>query len=138
MKLGYLALLSLLISTQLVSMQLKPTQGSIVFLKGTASAGKSSICQELSNLEKWHIISEDDYWLDIVAKSISDQFPSEFPHIKKAIHENNIPHAIVRDEILFRPTITDSEKEAALKAINYIRHSLDSTQVLFFKNRKIK
>lgn len=103
-----------------------PQKGSIVFLRGMSSAGKTSICQALSALDNsWKAISEDDYCMDVKINEVERQFPMEFSNISKAIAQVNLFNAIVRHEILFLPSASPEEQEKAKIAIDFIRTFLD-------------
>src|SRR5690348_7716332 len=76
---------------------------TIIFLQGTACAGKTSICREVQSLDNtWKIVDEDAIFYEQAPIRWSKLFPQEFSTIVKAVESYNILHAIMRNQILFK------------------------------------
>lgn len=108
-------------------MELTSSKGSIVFLRGPCSAGKSSICKALSQQDKsWKSIDEDDYRIRVTLRAIKKEFPLQFAVIKKSINKCNRYHALQRKEILFKETTNEQRKQLVLKSIDDIQNAMVS------------
>ena len=76
---------------------------NVVFLKGTGSTGKTSICHELGRLEEtWKELSDDAIFFEELILRYKKEYTQEFELIAEAIEPSNIFHAIVRNQVLFK------------------------------------
>lgn len=99
---------------------------AVLFLYGTGSVGKSSLCKALVQHDPSRIlIDEDELYCQGVLLFFKNVFSSEFSFIENAIAVENIFHAIVRKQIVFKKDATDQEKTDALVAIYSTRKRLD-------------
>ncbi len=111
---------------------------TIIFLQGTGCAGKSSICRELQKLDpSWKIVDEDAVFFEQLPLRCAYLFPEEFIALSKAIATESLFHAIVRNQVQFKEGTTDLEKNAALRAAQKIRDTLDSKNKLAFETKKL-
>lgn len=98
----------------------------IVFLKGTGCAGKTSLCSALLTADSsWKIVDEDALYIKEAVDNFRNTFAQEFGHIETAIAQENIFHAIKRNQILFKETATAQEKTEAEIVIYSIKKRLD-------------
>lgn len=94
----------------------------VVFLHGTACAGKTSLCHAMiKQSNKWKYISEDDIYFEKVALRWAQEFPHEFSVIQTAIDSRNIFHALMCNQILFQPHASNEERIKAEEAIKRIQ-----------------
>jgi hypothetical protein len=92
---------------------------TIVMLRGTCSAGKTSICEKIASQEShWQVIDLDDIYMQKVVELIAITFPKEFEVIAKVIPSHNLYHALKRDETVCKNT-------EVLQALAKIQQSLD-------------
>lgn len=95
--------------------------GDIVVVHGSTSAGKSSFCKAfLKHADDWEYINEDYLAFIHLRNSLSKAFRKQFLTITAAIEEKNIYHAIERNQIIFKDSISRKQKKCALKAIRHI------------------
>ncbi len=100
--------------------------GKVIFLHGAGCAGKTSICREMEQHHGWKVVEEDDICYREEAIHWKKKFPKEFSAIQSAVEEQNIPHAVKRKQILFRPNASDDVRTRAKDAINIIQETLNS------------
>ena len=97
----------------------------LVFLDGTSSVGKSSICTQIRTYEQWGVVASL-YW-DWGQQNLKALFSAEFSKIQKALSSDNIIHALRRNIIVFNEKATKCQKEEALQSIKNIQLVLDSS-----------
>jgi dephospho-CoA kinase len=97
-----------------------------VFLKGTACAGKTSICNALQK-RGWQVFEEDSFLIKQLIVHVQERFPQEFKLIKQAISGKNMAHAIVRNQILFKHAATLIERQRASQALDSVQMQLNQT-----------
>ncbi len=101
-------------------------KGTIIFLEGTCSAGKTSLCREVvARSEQWKMISLDARYREQDLERIAKMFPYEYAAVAKVIAEENIFYAIKRRQILFLEDTLRQDKRRALNAIRAIQKTLD-------------
>lgn len=101
--------------------------GKVVFLHGTGSAGKTSLCREiLQQSDEWKLVGEDDIYFKEVARYWKDEFFEEYKAIEEAIDAENILHAVMRNQILFSNKASYSARMKAKHAISIIQDQLNS------------
>lgn len=101
--------------------------GKVFFLHGSGCAGKTSLCREiLQKSDDWRVVSEDDIYYEKAAIHWENEFPEEFEEIKGAIEKENILHAVMRNQVLFRTNISEWQKKRAMLAIRVIQQELNS------------
>ncbi|MDR3646874.1 MAG: hypothetical protein P4L22_05040 [Candidatus Babeliales bacterium] len=99
----------------------------IIILQGSGCAGKTSICKEFQKLDmSCKILDEDQVFYDNHPNNIANIFPIEVEIIAKAVDSANLFHAIVRNQIFFKNSATDIEKNAAIETIKKVQKVLDS------------
>jgi cytidylate kinase len=99
--------------------------GKVVFLHGTACSGKTSLCREFLGHDEWRVVSEDDIFYERAAVRWQHEFPQEFKIIEEAIDKENILHAVMRNQILFRAQASDALRRQAKAAIGLVQEKLD-------------
>lgn len=100
--------------------------GKVVFLHGTACAGKTSLCQALAQNNKWKVVCEDDIFYEKAAIRWKSEFPKEFEIIEQVIDKANVLHAVMRNQILFRENASLDMREHTKKAIASIQEHLNT------------
>lgn len=100
------------------------TATKTVFLKGISCAGKTSICNALQT-RGWSVFDEDTFLSEQLAVHIQSRFPKEFELIEQAISRKNIPHAIMRSQILFEPSASLNDRQRASLALNELQAQLN-------------
>jgi hypothetical protein len=102
---------------------------TIVLLKGTACAGKTSVINLCAQHPTIKTISDDAIWYDCFPKLWEQLFPFEYEDIKKAIEPCNIVHAVLWGNLLFKKNSTGIDNINAIIAIGTIRRILDYPEV---------
>lgn len=127
-----LLLLGIITASNLFSMEAPcPSSGCIVFLRGPSCSSKSSSCKAVTQLDRsWQIVSEDEYCMQNILRIVAQTYPEEFNKVAAAIEDCNRFNAIVRHEVLFKPTATTDEKEKACTAIDRIRRYFDTQNIV--------
>lgn len=98
---------------------------TVAFLKGTSCAGKTSICNALIEFDSsWKSIDEDIFFYDLSKLQCKKSFPAEYSIIEHAISEENIFHAIIRNQTLFKDSISLEEKKRAYQAISTLQEGM--------------
>jgi hypothetical protein len=101
------------------------TSATIVILRGTGSAGKTSLCKELIAIDpSWKLLDEDEMYIEQSIGYFRTYFPQEVASIEQAIADANLFHALQRHQIVFRSTATVQEKSEALNSLYTIRVKL--------------
>lgn len=101
--------------------------GKVVFLHGTAGAGKSSLCNEIVTFDNtWRMVSEDDIYYSEAVLYWKREFPEELKAIENAIDSENILHAVMRTQILFKASATKEQRLKAKEAILTVQKNLDA------------
>lgn len=99
---------------------------TLVFLRGSCSVGKSSLCKELAKCDpQWKYVSEDDFCISQFIEFLLKLFPVQMKTISQAIARENMFNAINRYEVLFKDNATYEEQQQAWKAIAEIKTYLD-------------
>jgi|GEM_PF-4134577 gluconate kinase len=98
---------------------------TIIVLKGTCCAGKTSIFHEIAQKTTWKIVDEDALYLEQSIALWQDIFPEEYAIIKNSIDGQNIFHAVKRNQILFKAGISSAEKIRSLSAIETLQKAFD-------------
>ena len=101
--------------------------GKVVFLHGTGCAGKTSLCSEiLKQSDRWRMVNEDDIFYEEAAQRWETEFPEEFDAVEGAVDPENVLHAVMRNQVLFRSNAPHDKRLKAKKAIRAIQESLNS------------
>lgn len=109
----------------------------IIILRGSSSAGKTSICKALEQVDtSWKAIIEDEICMDMETNSWQEHFNDYYKPIEDAIAYDNIFNAVKRSQIVFKLNITDDHKKLAMDSIYYIRGFLDDPSNLHL-NKKV-
>ena len=108
---------------------------AIVILKGTSSAGKSSVCDILTAKYGWKTISEDEYAWNSEVEQWKSLFADEYRSIAAALDDQNVYHAVRRKQICFKPNIGQEIKDQALKAMETIRNRVSDDYSTYEKER---
>lgn len=91
----------------------------IVMLRGTCSAGKTTICEKVRLQEgRWRVIDLDEIYMNKVVELAACFFRQEFETLADVISPHNLYHAIKRNE-------THTSSEEALKALSTIHITLN-------------
>ncbi len=99
---------------------------TIIILRGTSCAGKSSICSELIKFDsRWKVVDEDAFYYREARQRWARMFPVEYASISRAIAETNILHAVMHNQILFMKTSSEKEQHAAYIALQKIQQALN-------------
>lgn len=99
---------------------------TIIFLKGTGSSGKTSLCKALVSIDpSWKVVDEDELFINKIIDHIRDKFPHEFGAIENAVALENLFHAVKYNQILFKDIATLQNKTDAEIAIYNIKKKLD-------------
>lgn len=88
--------------------------GEIISLKGTCSAGKSTLVRSLEN-EGLVIIDEDSIMHRGYVDAVAMRFPKAFSVLQGAIADENLYHALRENDVLFKKE--NPEASIALKLI---------------------
>lgn len=116
-----------LFALALINITFASFAGKVVFLRGTGCAGKTSLCSELlKQSDAWAVIGEDEIFYQEAALRWKTEFPEEFDAVEDAIDTENVLHAVMRNQILFRPGAPDDKRLKARHAIGAIQKSLNS------------
>jgi hypothetical protein len=101
----------------------KPT---VFFLKGTCSAGKSTLIQAIANeFKDLVIIDEDSIVFESYPIAISKKYPLQFGAISNAVDTHNLYHTLRTHDVFFKSSVTQNEKNHALNAIKKIQDELN-------------
>ncbi len=104
--------------------------GKILFVHGTACAGKTSLCHEfIQQNPEWCLIEEDSFYFQELNSFWSHTFFKEFTIIQEAISTENIFHAIVAHKILFKSDATNEQRLQAKNAILTIQKTLNDSKL---------
>ena len=100
--------------------------GKVVFLHGAGSAGKTSLCTELlKQSDRWRVINEDDIYYAEAVKHWKAVFPEEYNAIARAVDPENVFHAVMPNQILFRSNASEGTRSKAKRAIRVIQETLN-------------
>lgn len=103
----------------------------IVYLKGTCSAGKSTLIESIrQRWENLEIVDEDPIVHRTYPHAVALRFPIEYANIVNAIAEHNLYHALLAKDILFKKTATQEECIQASNALSSIQNELNQSQNL--------
>jgi shikimate kinase len=105
----------------------------IIYLKGTCSAGKTSLAQSVKQHCDLEIIDEDSIMQRSYVEAVAGRFPCKFECITLAIAPSNLYHALREKDILFKMTASSEECTNAEKALNEIQEELDKEENLDWK-----
>ncbi len=111
--------------------------GKVVFLRGTGCAGKTSLCNEFLNQSGWKVVGEDDIYFQEASKRWRVEFPEEFKDVENAIDPENVLHAVMRSQILFRSSASDDQRLKARNAIAKIQTALKRLLIVSRKKMKV-
>lgn len=126
----YLFLIVLIFQITIVNGQ------QIVFLYGSGSAGKSTMSQEIVNLNiNWCHIDEDDIFNETWLEHISNRFPREYKFITEVLPHKNLFQAIKNSTIIFPENSTCSQKEPVKNAIEFIQNEITENDPEEFRRR---
>lgn len=106
----------------------------IIYLKGTCSAGKSTLIRPLLN--QWgnlEIVDEDSIMHRSYIEAVATRYPHEFDCIKQAIAQENLYHALREKDVLFKKTATKEECVKATNALYKIQEELNKPENLAWK-----
>ena len=113
---------------------------TIIILKGTSCSGKTSICREVIQLDsRWKLVDEDAiyYYGGSTLERWSRIFPEEYRVIARSISDENISHAILFNEHLFKNSVSEGDKTAVYKAIKKIQKKLDTPNGAIIESKRI-
>jgi hypothetical protein len=101
--------------------------GTVVFLRGSGCAGKTSLCRELVKLDSsWKYVEEDGIYYQEAAVHWQSEFPAEFATIQEAVDPENILHAVLRNQLLFKTNTSDEQRLKVKSAISIMQQALNS------------
>jgi len=112
--------------------------GTVVFLHGTSCAGKTSICSALATQDSWKVVDEDTLWYQQAAFWWHNEFPQEFSIIAEAIAPDNIFHALMRNQILFKLGVDEEQQTKVRTIIDNIQKKLNTENVVVIAAKKEK
>lgn len=99
----------------------------VIFLYGSGCAGKTSLCGELKNQsDEFALVSEDEIFYKAALERWKNEFTEEFIALAEAIEPENILHAVMRNQILFRTNASGVIRSKAKTAINFIQEQLNN------------
>lgn len=108
----------------------------IVLLYGSGSAGKSTLSQEILNLNSnWCHIDEDDIFNEMWLEHISNLFPREYEFITEVLPHENLFQALKNNTIIFPEDSTCSQKESVKNAIEIIQIGITENDPEVFRKR---
>lgn len=96
----------------------------VVFLKGTGCAGKTSIAKVFKE-NGWQVVDEDAWYYERFPSYCKALFPEDFEQVEHAVEHENILHAIMRNQILFKRGIAEDKREQATIAIKMIQTKMN-------------
>lgn len=96
----------------------------VVFLKGTGCAGKTNLGVALNKIG-WQLIDEDGWYYERYPEFCKSLCPGEFVHVERAIEYENLLHAVMRNQILFKKEATEVKREQAIASIKVIQAKLN-------------
>ena len=99
----------------------------VVFLHGTSCSGKTSICKEFQS-DSWNVVDEDAIYYQEVSMDWKQQFPEQFESIEQAIEPENMLHAVMRNQLLFKYNAPNEARNRAKQAIRCIQEKLNSRE----------
>lgn len=91
----------------------------ILYLKGTCSAGKSTLISTFPN--SYEVIDEDAIMHRNYVDAVASRFPDAFRVIQRSIAKENLYHALREKDVLFK----DGESPEALDALYRIQEELN-------------
>lgn len=103
-------------------------QATIVYLKGTACAGKNRFAAAFEKCSKWLCINDDPIACDVFLAAIQERFPKEYLAAARVIHVSNLYHALRYKDILFRQESNEDERKAGGEAVAFIQNELDQAE----------
>lgn len=106
-------------------MQSSISYGTVVFLHGTSCAGKTSIGLEMAARSGWKVVDEDVFYYRHLPLTCKVWFPKEFALISEVVADVNMLHAIMRNQILFKPGTDEEGQVAAREAVAVIQCALN-------------
>ena len=112
---------------------------TIIILKGTCCSGKTSISREVIKLDNtWKLVDEDTiYYVSTTPERWSRIFPDEYRVITRSISDENIFHAVVYNELLFKNSVSEDDKAAVYKAIKKIQIKLNTLDDATIESKQI-
>lgn len=117
---------SVAVSALILPLQAAACQSTIIYLKGSCSAGKSTFIQALDtkmlNLE---VIDEDEAWVRTCNEAVAQRFPEAIKAIQKAVAEENLFRALCANCLIFKKDITPEVCLGAKNAISRIQNELN-------------
>ncbi len=101
----------------------------VVFLRGAACTGKTSLGRALTKRDKrWRVVDSDSLLIARFSDLLKTNFPKKYAIIAAAIAEKNIFNAVRRYDILFKDNFSEQERINATRAIIAIRKVLDNRE----------
>ncbi len=98
----------------------------LIITRGSSCVGKSSICNALAAVQSsWHIVCEDDIYLDLMVQALDQLFPQAMLSICSHIPKSNIYHALQRNQIVMYEHLSEQDQEHTLNALHSIRSFLN-------------
>lgn len=100
--------------------------GEIIFVYGTSTAGKSSICNALKKIRPdWVFENADDIFEDTLRFILKVENPKYFEIINKAIDEKNIftSSTFLRGVYLFKKSSTPEQQQEAVRLIKKLQQN---------------
>lgn len=124
-------------SVVLLTVAVVQATGIVILLRGTGCAGKTSICKEITRFSEWRVVDEDAIYYERAALRWKELFPQEYACIEAAIDPQNILHAVMRNQILYRHGLTEDARTQAYLAIQTIQNNLNNEdEVIRAKNKE--
>ncbi|MGK5594675.1 MAG: hypothetical protein ACSNEK_04875 [Parachlamydiaceae bacterium] len=106
----------------------------IIYLKGSCSAGKSTLIRSLSNQNlPLEVVDEDAIMQQSYVSAVATRFPHEFVHIQQAIDCENLYHAMREKDILFKKMASEDECKKAAHALVTVQEELNKPENLAWK-----
>lgn len=110
----------------IISLHAEP---SIIYLRGTCSAGKSTLLRKISKqCQNILVVEEDNLVVQMFPLAVSQRYPVEYEYIRQAIAEENIFHALRTKHTLYKPGVTEEERINANNSLEVIKSELNSIE----------
>lgn len=98
----------------------------IIYLKGTCSAGKSTLMRSLaSQSEDLAIVDEDAIMHRSYVEAVSSRYPEAFDVIERVIAKENLYHALREKDVLFISSASPEACDEAMSALKMIQDELN-------------
>lgn len=132
---SFLFLFSFL-NNHIYSVESEKKTSSIIYLKGSCSAGKSTFIRSI--LDCWkeiEVVDEDSIMQKTYVDAVAGRFPCEYACIKRVISQENLYHAIREKDVLFKNNTSDDERRKAADALCVIQEELNKAENASWKQK---